>query len=41
MAALFASAPAVTDRDLLSHMTKRVKNLLGVDDLEVLADMDY
>jgi transposase len=32
---------AVTDRDLLSHMAKRVKNLLGVDELEVLADMGY
>lgn len=32
---------AVTDRDLLSHMAKRVKDLLGVDDLEVLADMGY
>jgi transposase len=32
---------AVTDRDLLSTMAKRVKDLLGVDDLEVLADMGY
>jgi transposase len=32
---------AVTDRDLLSHMAKRVKDLLGVEDLEVLADMGY
>ena len=32
---------AVTDRDLLSHMAIRVKDLLGVDDLEVLADMGY
>ncbi len=32
---------AVTDRDLLSYMAKRVKDLLGVDDLEVLADMGY
>jgi transposase len=32
---------AVTDRDLLSHMAKRVKELLGVDELEVLADMGY
>jgi hypothetical protein len=32
---------AVTDRDLLSHMAKRVKDLLGVDELEVLADMGY
>ncbi len=32
---------AVTDRDLLSRMAKRVKDLLGVDDLEVLADMGY
>jgi transposase len=32
---------SVTDRDLLSHMAKRVKDLLGVDQLEVLADMGY
>jgi len=32
---------AVTDRDLLSHIAKRVKDLLGVDELEVLADMGY
>jgi len=32
---------AVTDRDLLSHMAKRVKDLLAVDELEVLADMGY
>ncbi len=32
---------AITDRDLLSHMAKRAKDLLGVDDLEVLADMGY
>jgi transposase len=32
---------AVADRDLLSYMAKRVKNLLGVNDLEVLADMGY
>jgi transposase len=32
---------AITDRDLLSYMAKRVKDLLGVDDLEVLADMGY
>jgi transposase len=32
---------AVTDRDLLSHMAKRVKDLLGVDELDVLADMGY
>jgi transposase len=32
---------AVTDRDLLSHMAKRVKDFLGVDELEVLADMGY
>jgi hypothetical protein len=32
---------AITDRDLLSTMAKRVKDLLGVDDLEVLADMGY
>ena len=32
---------AVTDRDLLSYMAKRVKDLLGVDDLDVLADMGY
>ena len=32
---------AVTDRDLLSYMAKRAKLLLGVDDLEVLADMGY
>jgi transposase len=31
----------ITDRDLLSYMAKRVKELLGVDDLEVLADMGY
>ena len=31
----------VTDRDLLSHMAKRVKDFLGVDELEVLADMGY
>jgi hypothetical protein len=31
----------ITDRDLLSTMAKRVKDLLGVDDLEVLADMGY
>lgn len=32
---------SVTDRYLLSHMAKRVKDLLGVDQLEVLADMGY
>ena len=32
---------AITDRDLLSYMAKRVKDLLGVNDLEVLADMGY
>jgi transposase len=32
---------AVTDRDLLSHMAKRIKDQLGVDELEVLADMGY
>jgi transposase len=32
---------AVTDRDLLSHMAKRARELLGVDKLEVLADMGY
>ncbi len=32
---------AVTDRDLLSHMAKRAKDLLGVDQLEILADMGY
>ena len=32
---------AITDRDLLSYMAKRAKDLLGVDDLEVLADMGY
>jgi transposase len=32
---------AITDRDLLSYMAKRVKDLLGVDDLEILADMGY
>jgi len=32
---------AVTDRDLLSFMAKRVKDLLGVEELEVLADMGY
>ena len=32
---------AVTDRDLLSTMAKRAKDLLGVDDLEALADMGY
>ena len=32
---------AITDRDLLSYMAKRVKDLLGLDDLEVLADMGY
>ncbi len=32
---------AITDRDLLSTMAKRVKELLGVDDLEVLPDMGY
>lgn len=31
----------VTDRNLLSYMAKRVKDLLGVDELEVLADMGY
>lgn len=30
---------AVTDRDLLSYMAKRVKDLLCVDDLEVLEDV--
>ena len=30
---------AVTDRDLLSYMANSVKDLLGVDQLEVLADM--
>jgi len=32
---------AVTDRDLLSHMAKRAKELLGVAELDVLADMGY
>jgi transposase len=32
---------AVTDRDLLSHMAKRSKELLGVQQLDVLADMGY
>jgi hypothetical protein len=32
---------AVTDRDLLSYMAKRAKDLLGVEELEVLADMGY
>ena len=32
---------AVTDRDLLSYMANSVKDLLGVDQLEVLADMGY
>ena len=32
---------AVTDRDLLSHMAMRSRELLGVDELEVLADMGY
>jgi ribosomal protein L14E/L6E/L27E len=32
---------AVTDRDLLSHMAKRAKDLLGVDELQVLADRGY
>jgi transposase len=31
----------VTDRSLLSQMAKRAKEVLGVDDLEVLADMGY
>lgn len=31
----------VTDRDLLSDMAKRAKDLLGVDQLEALADMGY
>jgi transposase len=31
----------VTDRSLLSQMAKRAKEALGVDDLEVLADMGY
>ena len=32
---------AVTDRNLLSYMAKRVKEMLGLDELEVLADMGY
>lgn len=32
---------AVTDLNLLSYMAKRVKDLLGLNDLEVLADMGY
>jgi transposase len=32
---------AITDRDLLSYMAERVRDLPGVDDLEVLADMVY
>jgi transposase len=32
---------AVTDRDLLSTMAMRAKDLLGVDELEALADMGY
>jgi transposase len=31
----------VTDRSLLSRMAKRAKEALGVDELEVLADMGY
>lgn len=31
----------VTDRDLLSDMAKRAKEILGVDELEALADMGY
>jgi transposase len=31
----------VTDRNMLSYMAKRVKDLLDVDELEVLADMGY
>jgi transposase len=31
----------VTDRDLLSYMAKRAKELLDVEELEVLADMGY
>ena len=31
----------VTDRSLLSRMAKRAKDALGVDELEVLADMGY
>jgi transposase len=31
----------VTDRSLLSRMAKRAKETLGVDELEVLADMGY
>jgi hypothetical protein len=31
----------VTDRQLLSHMAKRVKHPLGVDELEALEDMSY
>ena len=31
----------VTDRDLLSDMAKRAKEILGVDQLEALADMGY
>jgi transposase len=30
---------AITDRDLLSYIAERVKELLGVEDLEVVADM--
>lgn len=32
---------AVTDRDLLSRMAKRAKELLGAEELDVLADMGY
>lgn len=32
---------SVTDRDLLSDMAKRAKEILGVDQLEALADMGY
>ena len=32
---------AVTDRDLLSYMANSVKDLLGVDQLDVLADLGY
>ena len=32
---------AVTDRDLLSDMAKRAKDLLSVEELDVLADMGY
>jgi hypothetical protein len=32
---------AITDRDLLSTMARRAKDLLGVDQLQALADMGY